>query len=580
MLDLTPRKLREAIMVALTLRRDVTRHSAALIRQYAADSRATWAAEDAGFENHNYEWVVNIVPNLVFTNPTVRVTDMGFKDQRTEDVERAMKSWVAQTKLNWDLTQIAYDMQFDFGIGYVCLEPTPGLRQPGEFRPMRPRLRRLSPRQYFKDARTPEFGRPRFEGHIFVKDYDEMAAEVVIDPMTGTPTPKYDLTALGLITKDDGLDELRKDLMQDGIDLGPDQGKAIVGFEVYVRDESGGGKWLTLGFTSGGDAAFLREEREYAGPRGGCYQDFGVYVIPDQVYPLAALAVTRKQVEEINKHRWQAAQDAESAKQVAVVNGQAQGVIGTLQDAPSGSIISIPGFQGQVQTIVMGGMMPQTAEYVAEQKGFLDRLSGLNEVIRGNITGSATATEIAQASNYADIRIKYAVSRFRDCTAQSLGKVADLMWSDKSVVFPITAEIDDGAGGQVLQRGTFMGGTDEMEDPENPWMPNPTIEIEPYSMEFTNQNTLRQQMMEFQQSVLQVAQAQMTMPFLKGQNMLNDLGSTLNIGRSGDRYIDWRGLLMQMQMQAAMQAEAAANGEKPGDAGGETKPAGKPAKVA
>jgi hypothetical protein len=48
----------------------------------------------------------------------------------------------------------------------------------------------------------------------------------------------------------------------------------------------------------------------------GPYSLFGFYLVPDQVYPLAPLAVTRKQVEEINKHRWQASRDAAVAKQI------------------------------------------------------------------------------------------------------------------------------------------------------------------------------------------------------------------------------------------------------------------------
>lgn len=544
-LDLTPSKLRREITAAIGLRRDSTNTSRNLIRSYAEGGREKWQSGSEVFENHCFEWVANIVPHLVFTNPTVRVSDMGVQDYQTRRVQWGMRSLVQQTKMNRDLTPCAYDIQFDFGCGIVVNERTPGFMGQ-DFTPMRPRFKRLSPRQVFRDSRGPELGQGRFEGHMFVRDKADMLAKTVTDE-AGNTVPKYDAAAVEELTANDGLEELRKDLMQDGIFLA-DQENQVVCFEVYAREH---GLWLTLGFSSGDDARFLRAEREYRGPQDGPYCWFGTYLVPDQVYPLANLAVTQKQVEELNKHRWQMSRDAGFAKQIGIVNGAAPGVVANIQDAKSGDILSLPGFTGVVNTLKFGGAMKESYEYVQFSKEMLNRLSGLSEMQRGNLTG-VTATEADAAREFVDVRLKYAQSRFREDVSEMLGKVADVLYHNDAVTFPCTVEPEEG-GDPV--RGTYMGGEFGRPNPMYPWRAGMTVEIEPYSMEYVNQSQLRAEMMEYQRAVVELIQAQVAMPALQGRNMLADLGQTMNMPRTADRYVNWEMLMQQMALGMMQEAE-------------------------
>lgn len=550
-LDLTPSVLRREITSSLKLRRDTTNKSREDIRRYAEGGRESWEKGDATFDNHNFEWIANVVPSLVFANPSVRLTDMGVQDIRTKVVEWGMRSNIIQTRLNNDLTACAYDIQFDFAAGIVVLEPTPGHLSNGSgFTPMRPRFKRLSPRQVFRDSRGPELGKGRFDGHIFVRDRDDMLAEMIADE-NGNMVPKYDATAVMELTESDGLDELRRDLMQDGIFLA-DAKNQVVCFEVCVHDANGTGLWLTMGFGSGSDAKFLRAEREYRGPEGGPYCFFGTYMVPDQVYPLANLAVTRKMVDEINKHRWQMSQDAGVAKQIGIVNAASPGVVGNIQDAKSGDILSLPGFSGVVNTMKFGGAMKETYEYVEFAMTMKDRLSGLSSMQRGELSG-VTAREVDEASAYTDIRLKYAQNRFKeDVSFGPLAKMADYLYNNDSVAFPCMIEGENGA---PPIKGTFVGGMVKP-DPAYPWKPNLNVVIEPYSMEYVNQRQLRDQMIAHQQQVIALVQAQAAMPALNGRAMVNDLAQTMNISSGADRYVNWDLLMIQMaQQMAAQQAQ-------------------------
>lgn len=562
-LDLTPANLRRNIIEpALSLRRRVTQASAESIRMYhGAHAGPTGPSDQECYESHNAEWVANIVPHCIMFNPKVKYTEQGGTDEATAIKEAALNSLIQQVNLRRPLEACAYDLQFDFFVMLVHLRDTPGhinlqamMAQssgqpaPPAVTPQQPYCTRISPRMYFRDVRTPEFGRPRAEGHMLVKYKSEMIAETVTDE-TGAQVSKYNAAAVAALTPAAGLTEMRSDLMQDGIVMAEDDRDLVVIFEVCCAEL---GLLLSIGFNDDG-ATFLREEREYKGPDSSPYVLGGIYLIPDQVYPLAPLAVTRRQVEELNQHKGLLSRDAGTAKRISVIGAMESGIIGTIQDAPSGSIVSAPGFNGQHAIVDMGGPNPATYEHVTFLEGKLDRTSGLSEMQRGNLTG-VTAQEAAQAAGFVDVRIKYIQSKFFEATQDMLGKMAGLM-DRTEVEFPVT--IRDPQSGQMMD--VTYHGEPVVPSPTYPWQTRPNVTIEPYTMEYVNQRSLREQMIETQAQVNALVEAGMTNPALKVREQVNDLLQTLNVSGGADRYVDWklydalRGMQLEMQMEMGIQ---------------------------
>jgi len=559
------KRLHEQITESLKLRRQITAMSMTRIKAFAGcNYREDWSDGENLFETHAYEWCAIMVPHLILTNPSVKVTDMGIADDNTQALQVALKNLMHQTRLSDELRHIAHDIQFDFGVAMCRLEPTPGLKVQSQIRPMRPVIRRVSPRLFFTDHEAPMLGSPRFAGHFFIADPKSMSAETITDT-EGNSTPRYDAEILESCYDDGEYTTLSADMLQDGIVL-PGEEKRIVGMEIWLAERN---LLLTACWSCSG-LKLLESPRQYIGPESGPYSMFGVTEVVDQVYPLAALAITQKQVDELNQHRRHASEGASKAKTLHVFNGAENGVIASFKSAADGDALSIPGFNGMYTPVPIRGASPDTMEYIDAMKERLAETSGLNDVMRGNITGQATATEITQAGGFADVRLKDAQNQFKASVRDLLGKVVDLMDAHEDVMFPVA--IDDPNNPGTLVRGTYQGGPSN--DPllaSWPWARSTSIEIEPYSMEYTNQAVLRQQLMAAQKYVVDVLGAAMNQPSLNAKKMIDDLMEQFNVPNGGTRYVDWA-MFQQTRMMGMMAAGLGGGGGVPAPAASANEP--------
>lgn len=566
-------ELKKDIDDALRLRRSITNASSRRIRLYAGSCyRADWTSLPGAaevIETHAYEWCVTVVPHLVIDNPTVKVTEMGITDAQTQSLQLALQSLIRQIKLSDTLRAVGMDLQFDFGVAMVRLEPTPGIKGPEDgavdapqtFVPMRPVVERVSPRMYFHDAQTPIHGKPRFAGHFRCVEIDELLAETTVD-QSGNVVPRYNPELIKNAAKSADLEQLRVEMLQDGIVL-TDERKNVLLVEVWLRKQN----QLVTCIWNGATMEELEEPRSYAGPEEGPYVLFGLQSVPDQVYPLAPLAVVEKQVEELSAHRMQAAKSAAVAKTVHVFDGAAEGQIAQFMSCADGSGLSLPNFTGKYATVRTPGADPQTLEYIDRCKARLNETSGINDVMRGNISGEASATEVAQAGGFADVRLKDAQHEFKNCVGELLRRIVDLLDRHDDVIFPVAAEHP--VTGEMT-RATFVGGADE--DPMNagwPFRRSLTVTIEPYSMEYTSQAVLRQQMMTAQEYIIKITQAGTMMPWLKVEKMITDLMAQFNLPNAGSRYVDFA-LMRQAALFAQLMGAGGGDPAATGGAGGGT----------
>lgn len=554
MLDLDPTKLAQEITTALDLRREITRNSERVIRSLAGDYyRTGWHKPELGqFSTHVYEFLRIMVPQMVMNNPKARVSEMGITDANTEALQLGLESAIHLNRLSHTLMDMAVDYFVDFTVGMVCLEPTPGYRgnrAPGAFVPKFPAIKRVSPRLYFRDPHATLLERPRFEGHLWVKDRREIVALVEEDEINGLE-PRYDLEVLAALPSAT-LATIKEDLIADGL-VFHDPNEQVVGCDVFVH---GTGELLECAFAGEGDLRVLRRARKYRGDKDGPYHLFrGQLRPPDQVYPLSALAATLKKVDEYNIHRKKAADDAGKAKTITLVSGQDKVVTYKITQADSHSVLAVPGFNGQVQHVTFPGVMPETREWIGVLQQELERTSALSATMRGEITTNSTATEVAEASGYADVQTKSAQARFNEDVAVLLQKAVSLMDNNPDVIFPLAA-IDPVTGKKM--RSEFRG---EDPDPSDnyPWERSLTVTIEPYSMPFTRADVLARQTQDAQAYVLKILQAEQAIPGLKAQPMMNDVLDRINIADGADRYVDWdaRKQVLAAAMMASSQARA------------------------
>lgn len=560
-MEWTESKLRDEVEADLDFRRKHTDLSETLIRRYAGDYyREDWASGDFGHENHEFEFAVNLIPNLVYTNPGVDIDcDVADPDDpQVRALHFGMAHWVKKQRLAHKLTRIALDTCMDFGVALLTYAAVPGYDSGSDWDEgpaIWPVLHRISPRRFFADRRAEDFDSKRRCGHIWIRDREEL--ENAVDE---NGQPKFDLEALEAIApaRLDKRDRLTK--IDEWLGNEPDQ---IVGFEVYEPET---GLVYTLGYCSSGgrDGAygFLREPRklEFC-PRGGPYVMFGCHLVPDQVYPLSPLAVTSGLVGELNAHAEQMSRDASDAKNIIFVNASNKALTEAIQNAESGSVIPIVGgWKGELERVEIGGVMPATAEHVAVLRERVDRTSGVSEQRRGVTTG-ATATEIDRIGQAEDARTAFARSQFHACTEQMLDIAGRMMHECPLVRFSISAE-DPMTGERII--GEYRGGppVDPMTgmpivDPRT-GQPMPTISwdamgirLQPYSMERVSEGSLQRKMALVTEVTPRLMVLGLQAPYMKIRPMLNDLYETMNIKGAGTRYTDWP-LYEAMRKQAAM----------------------------
>lgn len=567
MLDCTPSNLRYEIEDAIRLRRAHTDLSNDLIRRFPGSYyRSDWKQEqELSHENHGFEWVSNVVPNLVFTNPKILVKHAAATDDdpQISAMRDGMNAWVDAINIVAPLEEIATDMQFDFGVGLVTVEQMPDA-EPGKMFPsdilavvgtplpsVRPNVIRISPRRFFMDAQATSPKNARFMGHIWIEDMQDL-----LDAKDANGKPKYNAEAVKACGFDTELDELFREQNRALHDRRTRQ--QVVGYEVYVPEK---GEIYTMGIYASGTGkddvhgAFLRPPRKYVGPATGPYVLFGVYIVPDQLYPLPPLAVSAMLEDEINAHSAQASEDAAVAKQLIVTDGA--DVTKAITTAENGSVITVPNFTGRHALVRIGGANPENLAYIQTLRARLDRRSGITDAVAGNVTG-ATAEEVHTAQANRNVRIKFLQKKFREGVIALLRIAASQFWHNPAVRFPV--KVTDPQTGQQSV-GEFVGGQTD----ENGLVFNGLqIDIEPYSMEYVDEVTVQRNMMQFGALVANSLPVFLQNPWFKAREWLNDQGEPMNIRGGGDRYIDWDMLKQAQMMMNPMLFGIAPPGQEPG----------------
>lgn len=547
-------RCREWVDAALELRRQWTRTSEGLIREFVGcDYRAgTMAADEDIFENHAYEWCLNVVPSYISANPQLTVTDMGIDDDQTQLYTRVLRSLVERQNPKSVLRSSALDMQFDFGVLYVDSRPTPGRKFGSAIVPHEPIIRRLSPRQYARDPDTAVYGRCRGEFHLVVMSRRYMASMTLPDG-----SPKYRPDRLERVAAISGLNEFLDDMLQDGWDLDRSEDDLIVVAEIFDATR---GAVISFAPGTAGGGVFLSDWRPHVGAEQGQYVMMMSQEVPEQVYGLAPLVVTKRIAGEVNQFRRAAAKDAETAKRLTIIGGKSNEIIAMARNAESGSVLAAQHFNGKVASVDTGGVNPEIYKALQVAREGRDRLSGLTDTIRGNLTG-VTAGEIQTAQASATARMEYGKGIFRDAIGELYLRVLQTCEAREDFVFPIAYR--DPESGQMVRSvfyGGPAGGMDELND--FPFKPAYRCSVEPRSMEYVNQTLHRDQLLKAQQGLFGIVQAMRADPAIKGRAMIDDLFDSLNMPKTSDRYYDFQAAAemmargMQMQQAAAMAGAA------------------------
>lgn len=526
------------------------------------DDRADPYIDDP--ENFGHEYVSLVLPRIIHDTPKFRVKlgEPMLDLMVGRRLQIAINRWSRITKLRRTLERVATDMLFTYGVALTVSEPRPEVRKTDGKEPYLPRVYRISPERFFMDPAATHIEDARFMGHCYAMDKNDLIERAENDKT-------YDLEAILSIPSGTDLDEIRDD---NGRDI--EDRKELAVYEVWVPESDQSvaeeidellGPGMVNGtiytFVKGRSKSskwdgYIRKPIPYFGPRNGPYTVFGVYTVPDDPYPLSPLMAIQSQVEDLNAHLTSVRSSAAAYKRLVMVDARNSKLAQDIKDRPHDYIILSESLdKDKVVNLEVGGITQQQVQYSQMAQDRLDRVSGIHDAMRGNIQGSATATEVAVAESSATMRMAHLKRQFQESVDDLARSVLWYMWHDDRVAFPLGRE---GAEALLEADPKFTGGV------RMPGWEDLEVAVDAYSMERVSEALVQKRAMELLQITTSVAQGMMAMPFIKWREILSVVGDALNMPHLADM-IDQNAMMQMAQQQQAAQA-----GAMPGPSGGPT----------
>ena len=565
MLDLSFSSMRREVESAEKFRDAHLSSLRAMVEKYHGpgyrDDRSDPDTDDP--ENFGHEYVSLVLPRIIHDTPKFRVKlgEPMLDLMLGKRLQIAVNRWARIVKLRRTLERVAVDMIFTYGVALTVSEPRPEARQVDGKEPYLPRVYRISPDRFFIDPAATSVEDARFMGHCYAMDKNDLLAMAETDE-------SWDIDAILAIPSGTDLDEVRDD---NGRDL--EDRKEFAVYEVWVpeadiaeaeiADELAGpgmvnGTIFTIVKGRNGQSkwdGFIRAPRPYFGPRNGPYTVFGAYTVPDDPYPLSPMIAIQSQSQDLNAHLISLRGSAAAYKRLIMVDARNSKLAQDLKDKPHDFVIVSENLDKEkVVNLEVGGITQQQVQYSQIAQDRLDRVSGIHDAMRGNIQGSATATEVAVAESSATMRMAHLKRQFQEAVDDIARSVLWFMWHDDRVAFPLGRE---GAEALLEANPKFTGGV------RMPGWEDLEVAVDAYSMERVSEALVQKRAMELLQITTSVAQGMMAMPFIKWREILSVVGDALNMPHLPDM-IDQNAM---QQMAQASQA-AAAGGGMPGPASG------------
>lgn len=542
MLNLDPASLLMEITAAEELRKRIIHNTVSLVRRYVGNwYRTDQRSGKPRPENMIFNFVATMLPKLVFDNPAVTVSAKRAVTHKpiARYMEMGINGWIKEVDLKSELEMLAMDTLFAFGVAKIGLEPRGdyagsnyGVEGRFNMEALSPFFRRVPAANVIIDSQCDTYHSARLLGHQFQRDLTDLQGDERYDQAVVEKLTADDQQAVG---KTPGEQAIRDPQAAANKGL---RGRVTL-YELYFPETRQIGT-LTLNSTGGGQ--WIRPLSPYKGPKQGPYVFFGVYLVPDQVYPLSPIAAMAEQDQELNAHAAAAAKEAGTAKNLVLVSADQPEIADQIANAPMNSVVKIKGLNSQnVLPVALGGTTQQRLEYLNLLLQRTDRNSGQSEAARGRAQG-VTATEASIADDAEDVRSEFIHRKYRDGVKDALGRVGFYFFHDPAVVAPVN--FTDPTTGMESE-GVFLGGVQPGQE-DTDWSQF-FLDIEPMSMRRVDP----QQQQATAGMVLQIsttiAPLVIQFPYVNWPDILDMLGEAYNIPDLARIIFNQQGLMLIRQ---------------------------------
>ena len=515
-------------------------------------------------ENFILEYIALLLPRIVHDNPTVRVKSARpvSQSEAAGVLQVGINRWCKMVGIRNTLERIATDMLLAYGVALTVNEPRKGYVTSLTEDPYLPRVYRISPDRFFIDPAATHLDEARYMGHCWITDRDDLLASAESDKT-------WDIDVIERVAANTGVSDVRDDT---DIDRNIPDRKELVVYEVWVpelHDEAAelidavtdramfNGTIYTVvkGQAESGKKANMgmaRAPRPYYGPRTGPYTVFGAYTVPDDPYPLSPIMALMPQIDDVNMHLRNMRYSASAYKRLLAVDARNAKMAQDIRDREDLYVVLADNLDPDaLRTIEVGGITAQQVQYASMAQDRLDRVSGIHDAMRGNVSGNATATEVQVAESSSGLRISHLKRQFQESVNRCLRSVGWFMFYDDKVVFPVGEDgiAIMGEPEPIFSAMAMVGVFDDLD-----------IDVEAYSMERVSEGLLQRRSVELLQVIGNISQAVVAAPHVDWKQVLSVVGNAMNMPNLGDM-IDLRAV-QQMRAQA-QQAAAGAQAGRP-----------------
>jgi hypothetical protein len=577
------------------------------------------SGQEPQYQTHTYEYLSLMLPKLVHANPrfSLSTTRGGRQAVITRALERGLNHWATASRLHEPLEQIAIDALMMCGGGFVEEIPNQRMRLTDEQRsqmqgslrrprsvsgdepedaeqPMWPRLRRLEPFRWGWDVAATSDARIRFYWHKCTED-------------------KNDLLKKG--AREDGLwrtDAIKAmPTQRDQEELGyahnaaPDRDQ-VTYYVVWVpdariegqepeADEHGVIYTMSCEVVSGGgvDGSFIRDPYYFYGPAQGPYVKAGFYAVPSSTFPLSPILATRDMAEMLTRVRKANVRGIEKYRRKTLFDLKDKKDLDRIEAEEDQDLVGVTGFDGNAASFELGGMSDKGLEGELYLRELLQTASGMDDVQRGNVTGTGTATEVAIASEGSQERVSFVVGKWRQFVADVAMRVAWYAAHDDHIIFTYkvdedqreavaeealgTGQMDPGDAEAFMRYGsmTYAGGdfAKDAEGSDELLFGDLDFDVEPYSMQRRDQRTRKMDTLEALNVLSSFGAAAMQgvpIDFGKIAEILADVYALPELEDVVNKPLaEAQGVLSMQEREAAMAADTA---KGQGESGGQAKP--------
>ena len=487
-------------------------------------------------ENHYHSYTTLMVSRFMHDNPRVSCTTRrpGSQMATANGIRHGLNRWTRDVDLREVGQLLAYDFSYCFGMAMVRQIPNRHMGRTVErwiwsddgairiesSKSLLPSVYRIPQPQCIIDSRALTTGEAEYMGHLWYGEVESVLAEARNNPESGWNVKQIEAlaTSAGSVggsaakSDPDRRDLTVSDSPKHEIEFAT---VWVPGYEVegYTPDEGYHGAFLTLARNTaegGGRFTDVKEPEPYYGPPSGPYQIFGAYRLPNKLYPLGPLTAVEGQIRELNRQARALSRSAERHKRIILFDEKHKRTALKLKKAQHDFFVGIPGFdKAKFAEAEIGGATDSQYKAVAYHQDRLDRISALGEAQQGNVTGVGLATEHMIANEASNTRVAFLKQQFSNAMNKVLMKVAWFLYHDDRIVFPLGEEAADD---MEMEEPWFHGG--DFDKDSNATFEDLELEIEVYSMQRADQESIRSQTQAGMVWVIETAPMRASLPFL------------------------------------------------------------------